>query len=111
MLMAGRLDMGHARALLAVDAATQVQLGHQVVLKGLSVREAEALVARRQRAPSGPGRTAPPRSRDLERLEEELSDALAATVRLQVDARGRGRVVIQVSGLDQLDGIVARLKG
>jgi ParB family chromosome partitioning protein len=44
-------------------------------------------------------------------LEEELSDALAATVRLQVDARGRGRVVIQVSGLDQLDGIVARLKG
>ena len=51
------------------------------------------------------------RNRDLERLEEELSDALAATVRLQVDARGRGRVVIQVSGLDQLDGVVARLKG
>jgi ParB family chromosome partitioning protein len=111
MLMEGRLDMGHARALLAVDAATQVQLGHQVVLKGLSVREAEALVARSQRAPSSAARTAPGRSRDLERLEEELSDALAATVRLQVDARGKGRVVIQVSGLDQLDGIVARLKG
>jgi ParB family chromosome partitioning protein len=111
MLMEGRLDMGHARALLAVDAATQVQLGHQVVLKGLSVREAEALVARSQRAPSSAARAAPGRSRDLERLEEELSDALAATVRLQVDARGKGRVVIQVSGLDQLDGIVARLKG
>ena len=107
--MEGRLDMGHARALLAVDAATQVQLGHQVVLKGLSVREAEGLVARAQRPPSA-GR-ASSRSRDLERLEEELSDALAATVRLQVDARGKGRVVIQVSGLDQLDGIVARLKG
>jgi len=111
MLMEGRLDMGHARALLAVDAATQVQLGHQIVLKGLSVREAEALVARTQRAPSSGSRAAPARSRDLERLEEELSDALAATVRLQVDARGKGRVVIQVSGLDQLDGIVARLKG
>jgi ParB family chromosome partitioning protein len=111
MLMEGRLDMGHARALLAVDAATQVQLGHQIVLKGLSVREAEALVARTQRAPSSGSRAAPARSRDLERLEEELSDALAATVHLQVDARGKGRVVIQVSGLDQLDGIVARLKG
>ncbi len=110
MLMEGRLDMGHARALLAVDAATQVQLGHQIVLKGLSVREAEGLVARTQRPPSSAGR-ASGRSRDLERLEEELSDALAATVRLQVDARGKGRVVIQVSGLDQLDGIVARLKG
>jgi len=111
MLMEGRLDMGHARALLAVDAATQVQLGHQIVLKGLSVREAEALVARTQRAKSPSARAAPARNRDLERLEEELSDALAATVHLQVDARGKGRVVIQVSGLDQLDGIVARLKG
>ena len=111
MLMEGRLDMGHARALLAVDAATQVQLGHQIVLRGLSVREAEALVARAQRAPSSGGRAAPARGRDLERLEEELSDALAATVHLRVDARGKGRVVIQVSGLDQLDGIVARLKG
>jgi len=111
MLMEGRLDMGHARALLAVDAATQVQFGHQIVLKGLSVREAEGLVARAQRAQSPSSRAAPSRNRDLERLEEELSDALAATVRLQVDARGKGRVVIQVSSLDQLDGIVARLKG
>ncbi len=111
MLMGGRLDMGHARALLAVDATTQVQLGHQIVLKGLSVREAEALVARAQRPAAGGARSAPPRSRDIERLEEELSDALAATVQLKVDARGRGAVVIRVSGLDQLDGIVARLKG
>jgi len=110
MLMGGRLDMGHARALLAVDAAMQVQLGHQIVLKGLSVREAEALVARTQRAQSAGGKAAPARNRDVERLEEELSDALAATVRLKIDARGKGHVVIQVSGLDQLDGIVARLK-
>jgi ParB family transcriptional regulator, chromosome partitioning protein len=111
MLMGGRLDMGHARALLAVDAASQVQLGHQIVLKGLSVREAEALVARTQRGQSAPGKPAPSRSRDIERLEEELSDVLGATVHLKVDARGKGSVVIQVSGLDHLDGIVARLKG
>jgi ParB family chromosome partitioning protein len=111
MLMEGRLDMGHARALLGVDSGTQVQLGHQIVIKGLSVREAERLVARSQRAQPSSGRASPARSRDLERLEEELSDALAATVHLQVDGRGKGRVVIQVAGLDQLDGIVARLKG
>jgi ParB family chromosome partitioning protein len=111
MLMGGRLDMGHARALLAVDAAVQVQLGHQIVLKGLSVREAEALVSRSQRSASPPARSTPARSRDIESLEEELSDALAATVQLKVDARGKGSVVIRVSGLDQLDGIVARLKG
>ena len=111
MLMGGRLDMGHARALLATDSATQVQLGHQIVLKGLSVREAEALVARTQRASTGAGRSTPSRGRDIERLEEELSDALAATVLLKVDARGKGSIVIRVAGLDQLDGIVARLKG
>jgi ParB family transcriptional regulator, chromosome partitioning protein len=111
MLLGGRLDMGHARALLAVDTVTQVQLGHQIVLKGLSVREAEALVVRSQRTQTGAGKTAPSRSRDIERLEEELSDAMGATVHLKVDARGKGSVVIQVSGLDQLDGIVARLKG
>jgi len=111
MLMSGRLDMGHARALLATDAATQVQLGHQIVLKGLSVREAEALAARSQRTGSPAARTTPGRSRDIERLEEELSDALATTVQLKVDGRGKGSVVIRVTGLDQLDGIVARLKG
>ncbi|MDZ7653477.1 MAG: ParB/RepB/Spo0J family partition protein [Burkholderiaceae bacterium] len=111
MLLGGQLDMGHARALLAVDAAQQVQLGHQVVLKGLSVREAETLVARSQRA-DGAGRaaTAPKRSRDVERLEEELADSLGAVVHLSADAKGRGKLVIQFSTLDQLDGIVARLR-
>jgi ParB family chromosome partitioning protein len=111
MLMSGQLDMGHARALLAVDAATQVQLGHQIVVKGFSVREAEALVARTERG--GSPRTAAKvvkRSRDVERLEEELADALGATVKLSADAAGKGRLTIVFSSLDQLDGIVARLK-
>jgi ParB family chromosome partitioning protein len=111
MLLGGQLDMGHARALLAVDAAQQVQLGHQVVLKGLSVREAETLVARRQRADAAGGKASvPKRSRDVERLEEELADSLGAVVHLNADAKGRGKLVIQFSTLDQLDGIVARLR-
>jgi ParB family chromosome partitioning protein len=109
MLMAGQLDMGHARALLAVDLATQIQLAHRVAARGLSVREAEALVARHGRAAATPKR-ASARSRDVVRLEEELADALGASVQLKVDARGRGRLAIAFASLDQLDGIVARLR-
>jgi ParB family transcriptional regulator, chromosome partitioning protein len=109
MLMGGQLDMGHARALLAVDAATQVQLGHQIVTRGLSVREAEALVTRAQR-PEPAARPTARKSRDVERLEEELSDVLATRVDLQVDVKGKGRLVIHVAGLDQLDGLVERIK-
>jgi ParB family transcriptional regulator, chromosome partitioning protein len=109
MLLGGRLDMGHARALLAVDSAHQVQLGHQIVLKGLSVREAETLVARSQREASVPA-VGVKRSRDVERLEEELADTLGAVVHLNADAKGKGKLVIQFSSLDQLDGIVERLR-
>jgi ParB family chromosome partitioning protein len=114
MLQDGQLDMGHARALLAVDGATQAQLGHRIVVQGLSVREAEALVLRSQHADAGKdsgGRArAPARSRDAERLEEELADTLGAVVRLAADAKGRGKLVIEFSSLDQLDGIVERLR-
>jgi len=111
MLMEGKLDMGHARALLAVASATQVQLGHQIIVKGLSVREAEALVARAEQGGTPSRRAqAPARNRDMERLEEELSDTLGATVTLTADAKGKGKVVIAFSNLDQLDGILARLR-
>jgi len=110
MLLGGQLDMGHARALLAVDSAQQVQFGHQIVLKGLSVREAETLVARAQRDRSGARSAAPGRSRDVERIEEELADALGAVVHLSADGKGRGKLLIRFSTLDQLDGIVARLR-
>jgi ParB family chromosome partitioning protein len=111
MLMDARLDMGHARALLAVDAATQIQLGQRIVAKGLSVREAETLVAHAARGEPERGKRRPAaRSRDIVRLEEELADALGATVKLAANARGRGRLVIEFSSLDQLDGLVERLK-
>jgi ParB family chromosome partitioning protein len=112
MLMDGNLDMGHARALLAVDGATQVQLGHQIIVKGLSVREAEALVTRTQAGEAKPQKksAANSRNRDMERLEEELSDTLNAVVTLKTDTKGRGKLVIGFSSLDQLDGILTRLR-
>lgn len=111
MLLDGRLDMGHARALLAVDAATQVQLGHRIVVKGLSVREAESLVTHAQQGQRDRStKAAPKRSRDIERLEEELADTLGAEVQLRADTAGKGQIVIRFSSLDQLDGIVARLR-
>lgn len=108
MLLAGDLEMGHARALLAVDAARQITLGNQVATKRLSVRETERLVAR---ALNGDGdRKAPsPKNRDIARLEDELSDAFATRVTLVADAKGKGRLTIDFASNDQLEGILERL--
>jgi len=117
-LMAGDLDMGHARALLALPAAQQVLAAQQVVARQLSVREAEALVARQLRgdAPSASGRRAAPaaaRSRDVVRLEERLADHLAAAVDIRIGrktARGQaGQIVIRFDSLDELEGLLDRL--
>jgi len=113
MVMDEQLDMGHARALLALGAAQQIQLATRIAAERLSVREAEALVARAAGGSKGrkTSKKATPRSRDIVRLEDELADSLGATVRVQADARGKGALTIQFSSLDQLDGIVSRLKG
>jgi ParB family chromosome partitioning protein len=110
MLMAGDLDMGHARALLAVDAATQIALANEVVAKKLSVRDAEKLATRaslgQKNSKTGSKAEKP---RDLLRLEEALSDALATSVSIKINARNAGEVVIAFGSLDQLDGITKRL--
>jgi ParB family chromosome partitioning protein len=110
MLMAGDLDMGHARALLAVDAATQIALANEVVAKKLSVRDAEKLVTRtsltQKNAKTGSKSEKP---RDLVRLEEALSDALATSVSIKITTRNAGEVVIAFGNLDQLEGITKRL--
>ncbi|WP_027815995.1 ParB/RepB/Spo0J family partition protein [Paraburkholderia bannensis] len=112
MLLAGDLDMGHARALLAVDAATQVQLAHQVVNRRLSVRETEKLVAATTKAvPTVKAKVAQDGGRDTRRLEEELSDLLAATVKIKVGRRGRGQLTVDFGDLDSLEGILLRLRG
>jgi ParB family transcriptional regulator, chromosome partitioning protein len=110
LLMDARIDMGHARALLGVDAAHQIQFANRIIAKGMSVREAETLVAHAVKQDAAPARAAPPRSRDIVRLEEELADKLGASVKLSANAKGRGKLVIEFAGLDQLDGIVDRLR-
>jgi len=111
LLMDGRLDMGHARALLAVDSAHQIQFANRIVARGLSVREAETLVSHASKGDGqGTRKAAAPRDRDIVRLEEELADKLGATVKLSASAKGRGKLVIEFASLDQLDGIVERLR-
>ncbi|WP_153099031.1 ParB/RepB/Spo0J family partition protein [Paraburkholderia hayleyella] len=112
MLLAGDLDMGHARALLAVDAATQITLANQVINKRLSVRETEKLVtATAKAAPSVKTRAKPDGGQDTRRLEEELSDLLAANVKIKLGRHGRGQVLVDFGDLDALEGILVRLRG
>ncbi len=111
MLMAGDIDMGHARALLAVDAATQIALAHQVVAKRLSVRDTEKLVTRTlEEAENPPTARQKEKSGDIVRLEEELSDTLATPVVFKIGAKGRGQMIIDFADLDILDGVLARLR-
>jgi ParB family transcriptional regulator, chromosome partitioning protein len=112
MLMAGDIDMGHARALLAVDAASQIGLANQVIAKRLSVRETEKMVARaleEQNAPPAAARQKE-KSGDIVRLEEELSDRLATPVAFKMGPKGRGQMIIDFADLDVLDTVLARLR-
>jgi ParB family chromosome partitioning protein len=119
MLLAGDLDMGHARALLALDAAPQILAANQIAAKKMSVREAEQLVARVQAQPR-PGAAGRPaakaaasKPRDVVRLEEQLADLLAAPVEIRLQRKGKGRqageVVIRFGSLDELHGLLERL--
>lgn len=117
MLMAGDLDMGHARALLALDKAQQITTANQISAKKLSVREAEKLVTQVQ----GAGRQQPllrvkaEKSRDVLRLEEELSDLLTAEVQIHIKKRTKrgeqGEVTIAFGSLDELNGLIDKLRG
>jgi ParB family chromosome partitioning protein len=111
MLLAGDLDMGHARALLAVDAATQITLANQVVNRRLSVRETEKLVtATAKETPVSAKRASQERDRDIVRLEQEVSDLIAATVKIKMGRRGHGQLTIDFGSLDALEGILTRLR-
>ncbi|MDQ1816903.1 ParB/RepB/Spo0J family partition protein [Massilia sp. CCM 9210] len=111
MLMAGDVDMGHARALLAVDSASQISLANLVVAKRLSVRETEKLVARELEEQSNPSSARQKeKSGDITRLEEELSDKLATPVLFKMGPKGRGQMIIDFADLDILDGVLARLR-
>ena len=119
MLMAGDIDMGHARALLGLERASQITAANQIAAKKMSVREAEALVkklgAEFKLVSAKPKKE---KSRDLRRVEEELSDLLTAQVDVRVKKRvkrhGRveemGELAIQFGSLDELNGLIDRLR-
>ncbi|MDH0382007.1 ParB/RepB/Spo0J family partition protein [Comamonas aquatica] len=121
MLMAGDIDMGHARALLALDKAEQITTANQITARKLSVREAESLVKKVAEADDGTAAKArkPAKSRDVQRVEEELSDLLMAQVEVRVKKRVKrhgkvqdmGEVSIQFGSLDELNGLIERLRG
>ncbi len=112
LVLGDKLDMGHARALLALPPAQQVTTAARLVAEGLSVREAERLVQTMLHPGVSKSRRGVRRAAngDLARLESELAEALGAAVRIEPTRKGAGRVVIRYSSLDQLDGILAKLR-
>ena len=118
--MAGDLDMGHARALLSLDRAAQITAANQISARKMSVREAESLVkklgAEFNLLTQKPKKE---KSRDIRRIEEELSDLLTAEVEVRVKKRvkrlGRmeelGELSIQFGSLDELNGLIDKLRG
>ena len=117
VLRSGRLGERHARALLPLDKAVQITTAHEIAGKKLNVRDAEKLVAK----VNGAGRQTPllrvkqDKSRDVLRLEEELSDLLTAQVEINVKRRTKrgeqGEVTIQFGSLDELNGLIDKLRG
>jgi ParB family chromosome partitioning protein len=120
MLMAGDLDMGHARALLSLDKASQITAGNQIAARKMSVREAESLVKKLgAEFALSPQKLKKEKSRDIRRVEEELADLLTAEVEVRVKKRvkrhGRfeemGELAIQFGSLDELNGLIDKLRG
>ncbi|HET7570231.1 MAG TPA: ParB/RepB/Spo0J family partition protein [Gammaproteobacteria bacterium] len=104
----GRLEMGHARALLALKGAAQDEAAREVAAKGLSVRETEKLVRRLgEPKKSAPARRLDP---DIRRLQEDLTERLGARVSVQPGPKGRGKLVINYTSLDELDGILGHIR-
>jgi ParB family chromosome partitioning protein len=119
MLMAGDLDMGHARALLSLERAAQITAAQQIVAKRLSVRETEALVKRLTADFAlTPPRPKTGKSAEVRRIEEELSELLTAQVQIRIQRRVRrqgrvleqGELAIAFGSLDELNGLIERLR-
>jgi ParB family chromosome partitioning protein len=108
MVMQGALEMGHARALLALEGARQIEAANRIVAQGLSARESEALAGRLARGPAN--RRKRKADRDLLRLEEEISQRLGTTVQIRPGRKGSGTIVVNYSGLDHLDQLLKKLR-
>jgi ParB family chromosome partitioning protein len=107
MLVAGLIEMGHARALLPLHAGIQRELAHEIETRGLSVREVERRVARLKDTPATPAKQAV--SRDVLRLEEALADTLGMTAHIQTSSKGSGKLTLHFGSADELQGLLQRL--
>ncbi len=113
MLQSGALDMGHARALLALSEKKQLSTAQTVVRKGLSVRDTERLVRQISKEQSGGTKSKVGGSEtdsDIRRLQDDLSQKLGAVVKISHQKNGSGKLAISYSNLDQLDGILERIR-
>ncbi len=108
LLERGDLEMGHARALLGLPAEQQTEAARQVVARGLTVRQTEALVRQWLNPRRDPGDTR--RDPDIDRLQQDLAERLGAEVKIQHGAKGKGRLVISYNSLDELDGVLMHIK-
>ena len=112
MVQKGQLEMGHARALLSLPLKAQPDAAHQVAHRDLTVRATERLVKQLLSHPAGADAPAatPVQSPDLLRLEQDLGDRLGARVQVKHGKGGKGQLVIQYNSLDELDGILGRIR-
>jgi ParB family chromosome partitioning protein len=110
MVEQGELDMGHARALLAVPGGAQSQLAHRVAAQGLSVRETEQLVRLHQAPTVRQDNRADILDPNVRHLQDQLTERLGASVRIVHGSAGKGKLVISYSSLDELDGILGRIR-
>jgi len=110
LVEAGALDMGHARALLALTGPAQSQAASQVVARGLSARDTEAMVQAMLKRARAPRRTPVPADPDVQRLERELKEQLGARVEIKQRRGGRGALVIHYTSLEELDGILGHIR-
>ena len=110
LLMQGKIEMGHARALLAVSGPRQAELAHQIISRGMSVREAEQLVVQAEATSRKTSRKQQRKDRDLQALEEELSEILGTAVTVKTMRAGRGKLTIDYASLDQLETVLQKLR-
>lgn len=110
LLEEGALEMGHARALLSLPSEQQGAAARQVAARKLTVRQTEALVRRMLAAGSAASKTAPPSPADTLALERELAERIGAPVSISQSAKGAGKVTIRFASLDELDGILSRIR-
>jgi len=111
MLEHGDLEMGHGRAMLTLAPEQQMQVARQVVARSLSVRQTEALVRQLQQEKPDNGKAAKPRvDPNIRALQDDLAERLGARVAINHGQRGKGKLVIEYSSLDELDGILGHIR-